>query len=248
MAGSVSGFSGWNTAGVSGNFLSDFFDRGLEIFSDITLNPAFSDGEVEKLKKETIAAINRQEDYLPAYTFKLLYRDLYREHPYGMPATGTVETVNAFSGGDALRKHEESFVPERMVLVIAGDVDSDYAIERVKALFKDFKRPPSKLPAAPVEKRQTSIRSTGAVKEKAQTNIGIGFLGTTISSEDRYALKVMTEVLSGQSGRLFLDLRDRQSLAYSLSAFSKEAADWGSPCTSPAPLRKGRHRRHIQGA
>ncbi|MBI5826566.1 MAG: insulinase family protein, partial [Deltaproteobacteria bacterium] len=227
MAGSVSGFSGWNTVGVSGSFLSDFFDRGLEIFADVALNPAFPDAEVEKLRKETIAAINRQEDYLPAYTFKLLYRDLYKDHPYGMPTTGTLETVNAFSRDDVIRRYEEFFAPDRMVLAIAGDVDADQAIERVTALFKGLKRPPSKLPAPPVEKRQTAIRSTGAVKDKAQTNIGIGFLGAAINSEDRYALKVLSEVLSGQSGRLFLDLRDKQSLAYALSAFSKEAADPG---------------------
>lgn len=227
IAGSISGFSGWNTVGVSGTFLSDFFDRGLDIFADVMLNPSFPDGEVEKLRKETVAAINRQEDYLPAYTFKLLYRDLYKEHPYGMPSIGTVETVNAFTRDDVVRQYQELFAPERMVLAIVGDVDADQAIERVTALFKGLKRPPSKLPSPPAEKRQTSIRSTGAVKDKAQTNIGIGFLGTTIGSDDRYALKVLSEVLSGQSGRLFLDLRDRQSLAYALSAFSKEAADPG---------------------
>ena len=71
------------------------------------------------------------------------------------------------------------------------------------------------------------MRETGDIKDKEQTHIGIAFHGATISGEDRYPLMVMTEVLSGQGGRLFMELRDRQSLAYSVSAFSKNGVDPG---------------------
>ncbi|MBI5643180.1 MAG: insulinase family protein [Deltaproteobacteria bacterium] len=227
MAAGVSGFSGWNSTGASGKFLSMFFDKGLGIFADVMLNPTFPQEEIDKLKKDTIAAINRQEDYLPGYTFKLFYKELYRKHPYGMPSVGTVDTVSALTREDLISHYEKFFVPERMVLTIAGDIKTEYAIEKVTALFKDFKRSGVQLPPPPVEERQNEIRRTGEVKDKEQTHTAIGFLGTTIGSEDSYALKVMSEVLSGQGGRLFLNLRDRLSLAYSVSAIEKEAADPG---------------------
>jgi len=59
-------------------------------------------------------------------------------------------------------------------------------------------------------------------------HIIIGFAGTTLSSEDRYGLEVLDTALSGQSGRLFTELRDKQSLAYSLSSFSLLGLDTGS--------------------
>lgn len=227
MAGGVSGFSGWNSTGVSGKFLSTYFDKGLDIFADVIMNPSFPDGEIVKLKKDVLDAIKSQEDSLPTYTFKLLYKSLYRTHPYGMPVIGTPEAVSALKREDLLRHHGEFFTPQRMVLTIVGDLNRDYAIERVNSLFKGFKAATSPLPATPVENRQAGIRETGAVKEKAQTNIAMGFLATSIGQEDGYALKVLTEVLSGQGGRLFLDLRDKQSLAYSVTALLKEGKDPG---------------------
>jgi zinc protease len=66
------------------------------------------------------------------------------------------------------------------------------------------------------------------VKPKAQAQIVLGNLGTTFKDPDRYALQVLNAVLSGQGGRLFLELRDKQSLAYALSSFSVEGIEPGS--------------------
>ncbi|MBI1911679.1 MAG: insulinase family protein [Deltaproteobacteria bacterium] len=228
MAGGVSGFSGWNSTGVSGKFLASFFDKGLSILADTIMNPVFPDDEIGKLKTDVIAAINRQEDYLPGYTFKLLYRELYREHPYGMPVIGTEETISALTRQDLIDHHEKFFAPQRMVLTVVGDINTPYAIEKVKAAFKDFTKTGAELTQPPVEEHQTDIRITGDIKEKEQTHIGVGFLGTTIGSEDSYPLRVMNEVLSGQGGRLFLELRDKKGLAYNVSASSREAMDKGS--------------------
>ncbi len=227
MAGEIGGFSGWNSTGVDGKFLSMYFDKGLGLFADVITNPAFPENEITDLKKDTLAAIARQEDNLPSYTFKLLYKSLYKAHPYGMPVIGTPDTVKSFARPELVKHYERVFVPERMILVIAGDINRDYAIQRVKDLFKDFRRKAEPITIPPVESHQAEIRRTGAVKEKEQTNIGIGFLGATIGSADSYPLHVMTEILSGQGGRLFINLRDKRSLAYSITAFSREGADPG---------------------
>ena len=78
-------------------------------------------------------------------------------------------------------------------------------------------------PDVPQEPRQVDI-----ARDKEQVHLVIGFLGTTLDSQDRYALEVLETVLSGQSGRLFVELRDKQSLAYSLSSFSLLGLDTGA--------------------
>ena len=50
----------------------------------------------------------------------------------------------------------------------------------------------------------------------------IGFRGVSVDDEDRFALEVISQLLAGQSGRLFLELRDKQGLAYSVTATSVE--------------------------
>lgn len=227
MAGGVSGFSGWNSTGTSGKFLSAFFDKGLGIFADVLLNPVFPEDEIEKLRKDTLASINRQEDNLPGYTFKLLYKEMFKVHPYGMPTIGIKETVAEFKREDMIKRHEAFIVPERMILTIVGDVKTDYAIEKVKSVFKDFKRTGAALPMPALDGPPSGIVKTGDVKEKEQTHMAIAFPGTTIGSEDSYPLRVMSEILSSQGGRLFINLRDRLSLAYSVSAVEREGADPG---------------------
>ncbi|MGZ3442112.1 MAG: M16 family metallopeptidase, partial [Polyangia bacterium] len=54
-----------------------------------------------------------------------------------------------------------------------------------------------------------------------------GFPGTTITDGDRFALEVLATILSGQGGRLFVELRDKRGLAYRVSAFSVEGVDPG---------------------
>ncbi len=227
MAGGITGFSGWNSTGVSGKFLSSYFDRGLSVFADVIMNPTFPQDEIEKTRADIVAAIRRQEDNPSSYAFKLLYKDLFRKHPYGMPVSGSLDSIKGITRDDIVSHYERHFTPERMVLVIVGDVKTADAVEKVRGLLKGFKPGAAALVAPPSEERAAGVRSTGAVKDKAQTNIGLGFLGASIGSRDSYALRVLAEVLSGQGGRLFINLRDKKSLAYSISAFSKEGVDPG---------------------
>lgn len=226
-AGSISGFSGWNSTGVSASFLSRYFDKGLGLFADVIMNADFPEEEIERLRPDIIAAIKRREDNLPSHTFRLLLDAMYDTHPYGMPVSGTEESIVKLKRKDLVRHYNRHFTPERMVLTIIGDVDTEHAVGKIKERFEGFKKGSSRLPSPPKEKRRTGIRTTGDEKDKAQTNIALGFPGTTIGSEDSYPLMVLSEVLSGQGGRLFINLRDKRSLAYSVSSFVKVGVDPG---------------------
>lgn len=227
MAGGINGFSGKNSIGISGKFLSRYFNEGVELMADCLLNPAFPQDELEKTRKEILADIKRQEDYLPGYTFKLFYKTLYNEHPYRMPVTGTEKTVSGFKRKDLVEHYTRLIVPQNMIISIVGDVNKDDVVNKIEELFGNFKRKAKPFQDPPIEGRQGHIKKIGEKKEKQQTHIALGFLGTTITSEARYPLSVLAEILSSQGGRLFVDLRDKQSLAYSLMAFSREGVEPG---------------------
>ena len=227
LAGGISGFSGWNSTGVSAKFLARDFDAGLELFKEVLTEPAFPDEEIEKHRIDVLASIKRQEDSLPKYTFKLFLESLYESHPYGMPTIGTEETVNSFEREDLVNHYNNFFVPDRLVLTVVGDIDTKYVAAKITDVFEDFDTEGVELPTPPEEKREKEKKSVEKMKQKAQTHIVIGFLGTSIGHEDSYALRILSDILSGQGGRLFVNLRDKQSLAYSVHAFLKEARDPG---------------------
>ena len=62
---------------------------------------------------------------------------------------------------------------------------------------------------------------------REQTHILVGTLGTTITSEDRHALRLLQTLLGGQSGRLFIELREKKSLAYTVAPMSFEGVERG---------------------
>jgi zinc protease len=227
LAGGIGGFSGWNSTGVSGKFLSRDFDKALGLFKEVLTQPTFPEVEIEKYRADALAAIKRQQDSLPKFTFKLFLKNLFKKHPYGMPTIGTKESVEALTRKNLLDHYRDFFVPERMVLTVVGDIDTEYVAAKMEEAFSEFDNKGAPLATPPVETRRSTPQRVVEMKEKAQTHIVVGFLGTSIGHVDSYPLRVLSDILSGQGGRLFVNLRDRQSLAYSVHAFLREAKDPG---------------------
>lgn len=232
MAGSLGGFNGKNTFGVKGDFLSRFTNEGLALVRDVLITPAFAPAEAEKIRPELLSQLKNQEDSLPSLAFKEFNKQLFLGHPYGLNTQGNETVIRNFTVADLKRLYQEHARPEALVLAVAGDVDAEKIREMAEQLFGDWHKAtsaksqvtesvlPPEVPAGP--------NIINISRDKQQVHIIIGFVGTTLSSEDRFGLEVLDTALSGQSGRLFTELRDKQSLAYSLSSFSLLGLDTGS--------------------
>jgi zinc protease len=66
------------------------------------------------------------------------------------------------------------------------------------------------------------------LRERAQAHLVTGTTGLRLADQDRFALEVLVSALSGQGGRLFLELRDKQSLCYSVSAYAVDGLEPGT--------------------
>ncbi len=227
MAGMIDGFSGRNSFGLSALLLSRFFDQGLELFADIILNPAFDRVELGKKRKDILAAIKNREDELVQLTFDLLTHTLYTKHPYRMTPLGTRDSIESVNQDDLIEFYRSSAVPENLVLVVVGDINAEEAEKKISRYFQDFRGNRFSPPAVPLPLPLRKIRTSVKYLEKEQAHVILGFLGTTILSDDRYPLEVLNTVLSGLGGRLFLELRDKESLAYVVSSFSLEGLEPG---------------------
>ncbi|MDD5757464.1 MAG: pitrilysin family protein [Desulfobulbaceae bacterium] len=230
MAADISGFNGKNTFGLKAAFLSRFFDEGLELFRDILVTPAFDPEEAKKILPERLAAIKQQMDSLPATAFNEFNRKLFQTHPYALNSLGSEEAIKNLNAADLHKLYNRYAQPDSLVLAITGDVKAKDVFEKVNSLFGSWHKSGAALekkaivvPTAPPVPSLSTL-----VRDKEQVHLIIGFLGTTLKSPDRFALEVVDTVLSGQSGRLFTQLRDKQSLAYSLSSFNLLGLDTGS--------------------
>ncbi|MEW5850546.1 MAG: pitrilysin family protein [Myxococcota bacterium] len=228
-AGTLEGFTGRNSFGVRAEFLTRTFEHGFELMSDCIIRPAFSVEELERERKLILEEIRNKEDNLSGVAFDLFGKLLYRNHPYRMDTLGTRETVEKFTREDLLRFYRQNFTPDRMVLSVVGDVDPERVAELCEDAFNDAPRAPAGVTPLQVQPEGAvgETRIARLEREKEQAHLVLGFPGTTLAHQDRYALEVLTTILAGQGGRLFLELRDKQSLAYSITAFSLEGVDPG---------------------
>ena len=222
LAAEIDGFSGRSSFGLTLETPSDRLDPALDLFSEVLLEPAFDRDELEHERRDTLAAIERREDRLAQRAFLLFAETHYRAHPYRGSLLGKVASVTAF-GRDAVLAHHDRLVrAPNLAMALVGDVDPDDAAVRVSACLADLQGGAFAPPCPPVEDPPHEIRCAELRKERAQAHLVIGFRGLTVADDDRFALEVISQLLGGQGGRLFLELRDRRSLAYSVSAVNVE--------------------------
>ncbi len=233
MAGGLTGFSGKNTFGIKADFLSRFFAEGLVLVRDVIREPAFVPQEAEKIRPELLAQLKQQEDSLTSLAFQEFNSQIFAGHPYGLNSIGSENAIKSFTAEALKDIYLQHARPANMVLAISGDVKAEETKDLVARLFGDWQDTKNMTaqdieedilpPAMLTEKKIRSIS-----REKEQVHLVIGFLGATLKDEDRFGLEVLDTILSGQSGRLFTELRDKQSLAYSLSSFSFFGLDTGT--------------------
>ena len=227
MAGSLNGFSGYNSFGLTFTFLSQHFEEAFRLLTEVIRQPSFDKEEMEKRRRLILASIQRQEDDLGHLVFKLFRKTLYEKHPYRMDSLGTVDSIQGLTQEDLRKYYQRTVIPENMVLTIVGDVDQKQVLVAVKKGFGDLKRESLRVPTISQEPPLQEKRQAEIVKMKEQAHFVLGFLGIPFHHPDSYALTVLDAALSGQGGRLFRELRDKESLAYALDFMAHPNLDPG---------------------
>ncbi|MFB6351901.1 MAG: M16 family metallopeptidase [Bradymonadaceae bacterium] len=218
MAGSLSGMSGRNTSGLKMSGLSRFFEESFEIFADCLMNAEMPDEEFGREQRILLERIKARRDKLAAVSLEQFQEAFFAPHPYSRPKSGRAEEVAELTPEDVRAFHDRIVRPRDLVLSVVGDIDPGHVARLAERYFVDPEGPSVEAPefSAPGTREEPAL-VTGDL-DKEQAHVVVGFDAPTVSSEDRYALRALYAVLSGQGGRLFYQLRDRESLAYSVHA------------------------------
>ncbi len=222
LAVDIDGFSGRNSLGLTVDATRDVLPEALDLLAEILLEPAFDPDELERERRDTLAALRRREDHLGARVFDLFAEAHYRAHPYRLPLGGTPKTVEAFTPEGVAAHHARLVRARNLVLGVAGDVDPEAIAEALALRLAELEGEPLEPPLPPEEEPPRAIRERELRKDREQAHLVIGFRGLRVDDPDRFPLEVISQILAGQGGRLFLTLRDRQSLAYAVSCVNVE--------------------------
>lgn len=228
QASHLEGFSGRNSIGMRGTFLAEHFSEGMSLLSDCLRAPTFEERELERVRTFTLEDLRARADNPAGLCFELFQKSLWLEHPYRRDALGTPESIRA-STPDALRAFYQRLATQKAaVMSIVGDVDPGQALALAEEALSSLPEEAEADWRPAAEPLPDQPRTARLEREKAQAHLVLGQRGLCLSENDRYALEVLSSALSGQGGRLFLELRDRQSLCYAVSSFSVEGLEPGS--------------------
>lgn len=228
-ASSLSGMGGRNSLGLRGDFLREFWAQGFDLFTSCLLEPAFDPKELDREKKTQIEDIASRQDNLSAVCFDQLSEAMWRAHPYRLPVMGTKESVERLDRAAVVAAFERQLRPDRLTISVVGAVPVREVVDRFERALGSLVLPAGAPGFDPPAREAPRIeaRTVRTARPKEQAHLVLGFPGFDLYDDRRWALEVLNSVLGGQGGRLFLELRDKQSLCYSVSAFSLEGLDPG---------------------
>lgn len=233
-------FTSKDMVGASMSILSRNFGQGLERLSECLLDSVFRPEEVEKDRRLLLAEIRRRNDDSFAYAMDLSERALFRRHPYRFPIGGTEASITKLSAEDLARWHSRLYSPERMVVAVVGDLRATEMRDRVVEAFASLDRPLPAMPEPALEEPPTEPRLRSRRREKKHVALALSFMAPAFPSEDFFAFDVLNQVLSGMAGRLFVELRDKRGLGYTVGSTLEPRKDVGHFCTYIGTSREQR--------
>jgi zinc protease len=199
--------------------MKDSFETGMRLLSDMARHPAFDKSEIERQRQQMLSGLQvsvQDPEYIANAVFDRL---VYGFHPYGLPDSGTPETLAALTREDLLAFHSKYFYPNNAILAVVGDVTADEAFAMTKKVFGDWEKhdlaADTYIDPPDPTRRLIVVDKPDAV----QTEVRVGHLGIPRGHPDYLAVNLAIRILGGEgSNRLHQVLRTERGLTYGAQA------------------------------
>lgn len=224
IGGQVNAFTAKEYTCYYAKVLDHHKEYALEILSDMFFNSIFDEEELEREKNVVLEEIKMAEDTPDDIIHDLLEKTSFANHPLGNPILGKEDTVQAFHREKLQEYMKNHYIPENMVISIAGNVDESF-IQTVEDAFNHFQETGTSM------KVRAPHFSAGKIernKDTEQAHICLGYRGLALEDESIYSLIMLNNLLGGSmSSRLFQEIREKRGLAYSVFSYPSTYIDSG---------------------
>jgi len=204
----------------------DELELAVDILADLALHPVFDEKELNKERGVVLEEIAMVEDTPEDLVHELLAEAQY-DGSLRYPILGPGKLIKRYSREDMVRYWSRHYVPQNMVLSIAGNYDWDAFLQMVEKYFDEF--PNQQGEEAPFVQQHFVSGRKARSKDTEQLHICMGFPGVESNCDDIYPLSVFNNALGGgMSSRLFQRIREDLGMAYSVYTYSRSYRGVGS--------------------
>jgi predicted Zn-dependent peptidase len=218
VGGELNAYTTKEETAVYATFLSEYYQRSMELISDILFNSTFPAKELEREKEVVIEEINSYKDSPSELIFDEFDEILFDGHPIARNILGTPELIKTFNKASILKFMDENYHTDQIVLSSVGNISMAKFIRMAEKFFGTI---PEKLRV----KQRSNIynyqpEKRVIQKDTFQAHCIIGNLAPDIYSQKRMQMVLLNNILGGQSmnSRLNMALRERNGMAYNVEA------------------------------
>ncbi|MFA6194644.1 MAG: pitrilysin family protein [Patescibacteria group bacterium] len=200
--------------------------EALDIVSDMLLNSKILPEEIEREKGVIIEELNMYEDNPMMHVEDVFESVLYGDTPAGWETIGTKKNISGFKHADFIKYLETQYGARSMYVVLVGGIKAEAKKEAIK-MFSKFKA--NKWQDKPAVKENQRVPQMRIVYKKTdQVNLSLGVRALPIGHPDEFKIKLLSIILGGSmSSRLFINLRERNGLAYYVRTMNENYTDSG---------------------
>lgn len=197
--------------------LPEFFLDMWTLLFHALLESNYPDKEVETEKLKLTAAIRRNYDDNFVRPLQLFQKAYYGTHPYGLPDPGYEQSISGFLPENLLGWKNRMFTADRTIIAVAGNFHPQAIFPQLEKFVEPMAQNGRPF-EPPLQVNAPQKREEIETRPKKQTAFVLGFPALPASSPDIYKYEAIQQILSGMGGRLFINLRSKQALAYTVYA------------------------------
>ncbi len=221
-------FSGRDGFGLAMQMLAEDLPEGIALAHELVTQSAFPEEELGIQRTLIDKELRAQEDEIFHVGGQLLRRTLFQAHPYRFNPLGDRATIGQLTRAQCADFARRWLVPSNLVIAVFGEIEPPSVMRQVAQTFGAMPAHASAWPERLAEPPLDGIQHAARTMDREQAVLMLGFQGSTHAATDRYALDLLTAVLSGMAGRLFQSVREAHGLSYTLGAVHTPGWDPGS--------------------
>ncbi len=200
-----------------------------KVLAGLLFDSTFEEDKLELERKIILNEIAEASDDPRDKIGETLIKRLFKQHPVRNPISGTRKTVNQLALTDIEESQQDYYAPRNMILVLTGNF-SDQDAETVLENFQNQENKNS-FPTRNVRKtdeskpqKETTLQRSGIT----QTYLSFGLKTVPATDPDMPPLDLIDSILgTGESSRLFVELREKRALTYDFETINISGLDYG---------------------
>lgn len=201
----------------------------LKLFSEIAMNPSFTDAELNRMRSQMIAGLQKKNDNPSQFADDKADELVFGKHPYAKDTNGSIEALKKMTKQDLIRHYLMYFRPNNSSLAVVGNFDAQYEKDISEAFAKWNRK---NIPTVSFEKLDgIDANKITTIKKKGlqQAQIRLSQVGIKRNDPDFIKLRVANEILGGSfASRLNQKVRDDLGLTYSIHSMFDTRLDAGA--------------------